>query len=184
MDLLTVFFIALGLAMDAFAVSVTSGITMLRPGLRSAFPIAFSFGFFQGFMPVVGWLAATSLARHVESFDHWVAFGLLSFIGFKMIYHSGRGDTESCFDPLDFWVLLMLAVATSIDALAVGISFAFLQVSIIVPVLVIGAVTFLMSLLGVFLGKRWGYLFGNKVEVLGGLILIGIGLKILLEHLV
>lgn len=183
MDLLTVFLIALGLAMDAFAVSVTSGITMLRPGFRSAFPIALTFGFFQGFMPVVGWLAASSFARYVESFDHWIAFGLLSFIGFRMISHSGKGEAEGCFDPLDFWVLLMLAVATSIDALAIGISFAFLQVSVVVPVLVIAAVTFLTSLLGVFLGKRWGHLFGNKVEVLGGLILVGIGLKILLEHL-
>lgn len=183
MDLFTSFLIALGLAMDAFAVSITSGITMFRVKVSDALRIAFYFGFFQAFMPVIGWFGASIMTAYIAGVDHWIAFGLLSLIGGKMIYESFFEDKNKIINPLNFWILIMLAVAVSIDALAVGISFAFLKISIVGPVIIIGGVTFLLSFLGVYLGKKYGHFLGSRVEVLGGLILIGIGVKILLEHL-
>ncbi len=185
MDIIVIFFVALGLAMDAFAVSITSGITIKYLRVHHALRIALFFGAFQAIMPIIGWLAGLSLRDFISGVDHWIAFGLLSFIGCRMIYEALRmEEDQKKVDPLKFHVLLMLSVATSIDALAVGVSFAFLKISIATPVLVIGMVTFLLSYLGIFVGNRLGHFFEKKIEILGGLILIGIGIKILAEHLI
>lgn len=171
--------------MDAFAVSITNGITIKYLRINNALKIAIFFGSFQAFMPLVGWLAGLSLRDFISGIDHWIAFGLLSLIGCKMIYESIKiKSSEKKVDPLNVYVLLMLSLATSIDALAVGVSFAFLKISIVTPIIVIGIVTFLLSFLGVFVGNKSGHFFENKIEIIGGLILIGIGIKILVEHLV
>jgi len=166
-------------------VSITSGITIKHLKINNALKIAVFFGLFQAIMPLVGWLAGLSLKDFISEIDHWIAFGLLSFIGCKMIYESITVQSnEKHFDPLNVYVLLMLSVATSIDALAVGVSFAFLKVSIVTPVIIIGTITFLLSYLGVYIGDRIGHFFENKIEIAGGLLLIGIGLKILIESLI
>ncbi len=147
--------------------------------------IAIFFGLFQAVMPLIGWLGGLSLKNFISGLDHWIAFGLLSFIGCKMIYESIKVESNVReINPLNVYVLLILAVTTSIDALAVGVSFAFLKISIVTPILVIGIITFFLSFIGVFIGDRFGHFFENKIEILGGLILIGIGIKILIEHLV
>jgi len=176
--------IAVGLAMDAFAVAVACGLAAkpLRAGY--AFRIAFFFGFFQTFMPLIGWAAGVTLQVIIASFDHWIAFVLLFAIGGKMIYESFRKKNESaCGNCVSLTALLVLSLATSIDALAVGISFAFLKTTILFPSLIIGAVTFTLCFAGVWLGNRFGHVFENKLEMAGGLILIGIALKILISHL-
>jgi len=184
MDMFTILFIAVGLAMDSFAVSITSGIAMKKLRINSALKIAVFFGLFQAGMPIIGWLAGLSLREFISGIDHWIAFGLLSLIGCKMIYESIRKEPgEKEIDRLNAYVLLVLSVATSIDALAVGLSFAFLKVSIATPIIIIGIVTFLLSFLGVFVGNRLGHFFERKIEIVGGLVLIGIGIKILVEHL-
>ena len=182
--MITIIFIALGLAMDAFAVSITSGLTIKQLQIKHALRIAIFFGFFQAFMPLIGWSIGLSLRGFISKVDHWVVFGFLSAIGCKMIYESFKIESSrKKVDPLNLPVLLILSIATSVDALAVGMSFAFLKVSIITPIAVIGFVTFSLSLIGVFIGDRFGYFLKNKAEIIGGLILIGIGLKILFEHL-
>ncbi len=188
MDLATLIGISLGLSMDAFAVSVTNGFMIKNLKKRQAFRIAFFFGGFQALMPVLGWAAGLSFSRYIEGFDHWIAFGLLAFIGGKMILESRRATEPGCEDDgkkdcSHFPTLLIMSLATSIDALAVGLSFAFLRIHIFVPVLVIGGVTFAVCLAGVFVGEKIGCFFENRLELTGGLVLIGIGLKILLEHL-
>jgi putative Mn2+ efflux pump MntP len=184
MTFVAVIFTAFGLAMDAFAVSVASGLTIKKLRLRNAMTIAASFGMFQAVMPVIGWLAGLGIRDFTEHIDHWLAFGLLSFIGIKMIYESTKLETvESRKDPLRIPVLFVLSVATSMDALAVGLTFAFLNISIAAPVVIIGAVTFLLSLGGVYIGDRFGHFFEKKIEALAGVILILIGLKILILHL-
>ncbi|MCF7858068.1 MAG: manganese efflux pump MntP family protein [Candidatus Cloacimonetes bacterium] len=184
MDNITILIIALGLALDAFAVSITSGVTLRCFKVRPAFRVAIFFGGFQALMPVIGWFAGSSFKSYIETFDHWIAFGLLVFIGSKMIYESIMiKEAEKKCDPNNLNTVLILAIATSIDALAVGLSFSILQVEIIKPVLIIGLVTFFVSLGGVYLGGKFGSLFENKIELLGGLILIGIGIKILIQHL-
>jgi len=183
-ELYPIILIAIGLSMDAFAVSITSGITIQCLKIRHAFRIAFFFGLFQAIMPVLGWLAGMGLKNYVEAFDHWIAFGLLTFIGGKMIYEAvWITEVEKKCDPLNLIVLFGLAIATSIDALAVGITFAFIKVPIITPALLIGLITFSISLGGVFIGNRMGDRLSSKMEVIGGLILIGIGIKILLQHI-
>lgn len=183
--MLTIMFIAMGLAMDSFAVSITSGITMRNPRIYSALKIAMFLGLFQAGMPIIGWLAGVSFIDVISGFDHWIAFGLLCLIGCRMIYESIKMDSKKKeINYLSVSVLLMLSVATSIDALAVGLSFAFLRFSILTPITVIGIVTFLLSYLGVFAGNRYGKLFGKRIETVGGLILVSIGIKILTEHLV
>lgn len=180
-----IFLIALGLAMDAFAVSIVSGATMKKLEIRKAFKMGLFFGGFQTFMPVIGWLAGIGMKSFIYGWDHWIAFGLLTLVGGKMLYEAAAMEEERgekpC--PFDTGALFMLAVATSIDALAVGVTFSVLDVSIILPVLVIGLVTFALSVAGVQIGVRGGHLFEKKIEIFGGLILIAIGLKILLEHL-
>ncbi len=177
-------FLAVGLAMDAFSVSITRGM-ILKCNLKYALTIALFFGAFQALMPVAGWLAGEQLAGLVELWAPWIAFLLLLIIGMKMIYEgiSQKDDEDICriFSIKD---ILILSIATSIDAFAVGVTFAFLNTPILLPILIIGLVTFVLSLIGVYLGKNIGHLFGNKIEILGGLILIFIGLKILIENTV
>jgi putative Mn2+ efflux pump MntP len=185
MGLITIVIIAVGLAMDAFAVSVVSGSAYKQLKVKHALRIAIFFGCFQAFMPLIGFLAGLSVKEHIVNYDHWVAFGLLSAVGGKMIYESFKiGHAEKNFDPSNVLVLLILSVATSIDALAIGITLSLIVSSIAVAVIIIGLVTFALSYLGVLIGKRFGHFFENKIEALGGLVLIGIGLKILFEHLV
>lgn len=184
MDALTIVLIAFGLAMDAFAVSIANGLTAKGNRKKSALIIAGFFGGFQMLMPVIGWAIGLSLQGIIAEVDHWIAFGLLAFIGAKMIYealkNNGEEETEK---TLKLHTLLTLAIATSIDALMVGLSFAFLQSSIILPVAVIGLVTFTLSFCGFYFGCFLGKKFGHRIEIIGGLILIAIGLRILLEHL-
>jgi manganese efflux pump family protein len=176
--------IAVGLAMDAFAVSLGIGATQYAHGLRPAFRLAFHFGLFQMLMPVLGWLAGSTVVERISSVDHWIAFGLLAFVGGRMI-HEGlkRGESRHVQDPSRGLTLLVLCVATSIDALAVGLSLAMLKVKIFYPVLVIGVVTAFLSVVGLKAGKRLGAMLGKRMEVFGGVLLFAIGVRILVEHL-
>jgi putative Mn2+ efflux pump MntP len=185
MTLITIIIIALGLAMDAFAVSIVSGAAYKQLKIKHALRIALFFGGFQAIMPLVGYLAGLSIKTYITPYDHWVAFGLLSAVGGKMIYGSFKiKSAENNLNPSNILILLVLSIATSIDALAIGITLSFLKVSLAEAVGIIGLVTFVLSYLGVFIGKRFGHFFENKIEAVGGLILIGLGLKILFEHLV
>lgn len=181
-DFVTVILIAVGLAMDAFAVSIAKGISVDRDRERSALLLASLFGGFQGLMPVIGWFAGLGLKDIIVEIDHWVAFGLLGLIGAKMIHDSTKSE-DGKEEVVTLSVALILAVATSIDALMVGLSFAFLEVPVLVPVLTIGAVTFALSYLGFVFGSRMGVIFGRKIKAVGGLILIMIGVRILVEHI-
>ncbi len=184
MDALTVVLIAFGLAMDAFAVSIANGMTIKGNRKKAALIIAVFFGGFQMLMPVIGWAIGLSLQSIIIAVDHWIAFGLLTFIGAKMINEAVKNDGKNEGEKtLKLHTLLTLAVATSIDALMVGLSFAFLQTSILLPVIAIGVVTFALSFAGFYFGGFLGKTFGHRIEILGGLILIAIGLRILLEHL-
>ena len=184
MQIITILGIALGLSMDAFAVSVTNGamIADLKP--RHTVRMSFFFGAFQFIMPVLGWAAGSTFSAYIAKFDHWIAFGLLSFIGGKMILESRHpAEDGSCKeDCRNLPTLVLLSLATSIDALAVGLSFAFLHVDIVAPSLMIGAVTFLVCLAGAAIGNKVGHLFENRFELVGGLVLIAIGVNILFEH--
>ena len=182
MNVITIVIIGIGLSMDALAVSFINGFVIKKLKIRHAFKIAFSFGFFQGLMPIIGWAAGLSFRKYIQGFDHWVAFSLLCIVGGKMIYESINCGKEKK-DCLQLPVLLVLSIATSIDALAVGLSFSFLQVEIIIPALIIGAVTFTLCFIGIYIGDKIGRFAGNKIELIGGLILIIIGIKILVEHL-
>ncbi len=185
MDIYTILLIGVGLSMDAFSVSVTDGIILKKPRLSQSVKIASFFGGFQFFMPVLGYLLGSAFARYITAFDHWIAFCLLGFIGAKMIWEAMHEEDEcgEIKDPLDTYALFILGIATSIDALAVGITFATMAVSVLFASAIIGVMTFTISLLGVYLGSRLGNLLGNKAEIVGGLVLIGIGVKILIEHL-
>lgn len=183
--MIEIFLIAISLALDAFAVSVSTGICTPGFGWRQGAKMGLWFGGFQFAMPVIGWFLGSSVARYIEAFDHWLAFGLLAFIGGRMVWESFRGESEEECGATDLSAkrLCVLAVATSIDALAVGVSMAFMKVDIVLSAAVIGAVAFLMSLAGGLLGKKLGSLFEKWAQVVGGLVLIGIGIKILIEHL-
>jgi manganese efflux pump family protein len=183
MSFLTNFLLALGLSMDAFAVSMSSGTTIRPFQLKDALKLAVFFGGFQALMPVLGWLGGSAVSGFVSDYAPWIAFLLLVFIGGKMIYEALYGSPDSKISSLSYSVLFVLAIATSIDALAVGISFAFLKTPILEPIIIIGSVTFFTSFCGAILGYRIGHFFENEVEILGGLILIGLGGKILAEHL-
>ena len=184
MNLLTTILIAIGLAMDAFAVSLGVGTSGHADNPRSIFRLSFHFGLFQALMPILGWLAGSTIDQYIRSFDHWIAFILLGYVGGKMIWEGARGGPESYLaDPSRGRMLVILAVATSIDALAVGLSLAMLDVPVIGPAIVIGVITAGLSLVGLRIGCRMGEKFGRRVEILGGLILIGIGLRILITHL-
>ncbi len=176
--------IGIGLAMDAFAVSVCKGLKMPKLKANDMFFIALFFGGFQAIMPLIGYFLGQRFEKYITSIDHWIAFALLAFIGGKMIYESfGKDDDDDKEYKFDFKELFILAVATSIDALAVGITFAFLKVDIILAIVIIGVVTFVISAIGVLIGHKFGAVYKNKAEFVGGLILVLIGLKILLEGL-
>lgn len=186
MGILELLMIGTGLSMDAFAASVCKGLNMRsRLNYVHAAIIALFFGGFQALMPTVGYILGVNFCQYIVKYDHWTAFALLTFIGGKMIYEVIKGgDEESCCsDRLDIKELFILAVATSIDALAVGITFAFLQVNIGLAAAVIGVTTFVLSFAGVILGNKFGSRYKNKAELAGGVILIIMGVKILLEHL-
>ena len=184
MDSLTIVIIAVGLAMDAFVVSIVSGSAYRQLHVKHALRMALFFGAFQAFMPLIGSLAGLTLREYIAHYDHWIAFGLLVAVGGKMIYESLKiKSVEENPDPSNIFVLLVLSVATSIDALAVGITLSLLAGSIVVAVIIIGLITFVLSYLGVYIGKRFGHFFESKMEALGGIILIGIGTKVLIEHL-
>ncbi len=186
MDFLTLAGIAIALAMDAFAVALAAGLTLPRLTGRHLFRFGFHFGLFQALMPIIGWLAGVSLREQIEAFDHWLAFILLSCVGAKMLRDSfsDSDSDQSPADPTRGMSLVMLSIATSIDALAIGLSLAVLGVVIWTPALVIGVTACLLTLCGMLLGRRLGSAWGPRVEILGGLLLIGIGIKILLEHTV
>ncbi len=183
------FLIGIGLAMDAFAVAICKGLAMQKVEKKQAVVIGVFFGGFQALMPFIGWLLGTRFQSYITSIDHWIAFILLGFIGGKMIYESLQEDAEECgctckeSGNLDMKELLVLAVATSIDALAVGITFAFLQYPIGEAVLIIGVTTFFIAIGGVYMGNFFGTKYKKKAELAGGIILVIIGTRILLEHL-
>lgn len=186
MSYFEILLLAAALSLDAFAVAVASGIRLCAVSGRQTFRMAGAFGFFQFFMPLFGWVLGRQVRGWIEAWDHWLAFGLLCFIGLKMIREAwaGADDNAACVDPTMGRHLFILAVATSIDALAVGITFAFLDVSILPAVLFIGLTTFVLSGLGVWIGHGFGAKFQSQAEFFGGLILIGMGIKILVEHLI
>ena len=184
MELMTIIFIAVGLAMDAFVVSIVSGSTYRQLHVKHALRMALFFGAFQAFMPLIGSLAGLTLKDYIQDYDHWVAFGLLAAVGGKMIYKSFKiKSAEKNPDPSNIFVLLVLSVATSIDALAIGITLSLITSSIALAAIIIGLITFVLSYAGVLIGKRFGHFFENRIEAIGGLVLIGIGVKIICEHL-
>lgn len=179
---------AIALSMDAFAVSVCKGLGMRQMRYDQALVISLYFGVFQALMPLIGWLLGTSFSRYIQAFDHWIAFVLLAFLGGKMlwdVFHEKEDEEqESAERRLDHRELFMLAIATSIDALAVGIAFACLDVNIWSSISIIGVTTLVISFAGVWIGNRFGNRFQKKAEIAGGLVLILIGVKILAEHLI
>jgi len=182
MSIIEIFLIALALSMDAFAVAVCLGLRH-KASVGNMLTVGLYFGVFQAMMPLIGYFAASAFADSIESCDHWIAFALLSFLGVRMIVGSFREDDEDAGASLDHKVMIPLAVATSIDALAVGISFAVIRADILPAVAVIGAVTFVIAMLGVRIGSVFGSKISSKAELAGGIILVLIGVKILLEHL-
>ena len=183
MELFEIIVIAIGLAMDAFAVSVCKGLSMKKIDWKKAIIIAVYFGAFQALMPVFGYSLGSSFSVFVQKVDHWIAFILLSIIGVNMIKESTDDEVEKRNDNVDFKTMVVLAIATSIDALAVGVTFAFFEVNILLAISIIGIITFILSIFGVIIGNKFGDKLQNKAELAGGIILIIIGVKILLEHL-
>lgn len=187
MSILEIWLLAVSLAIDCFTVSITSGIILHRIRWGIFLKMAFLFGLFQAAMPFLGWLGASRFNHLIETYDHWIAFALLAFLGIRMIREHFKDEEERSFDPTRMKVILTLAVATSIDALAVGISFAFTGFStlssLLYPLTAIGIASFVISLAGSLIGVFFGKRFNLRVEIFGGLVLIGIGVKILFEHL-
>jgi len=180
-----IIFLAFGLAMDAFAVSVSVGSTHFMVSKRARFRISFHFGLFQFLMPICGWLGGNYIESYIKRYDHWIALLLLSYVGVKMIKESmSQGHREFRFDPSKGWNLIILSIATSIDALAVGLSLALISAAIWQPAILTGIITGLLSLFGILIGDRIGRHVGKKVEFAGGVVLILIGLKIAVEHLI
>jgi putative Mn2+ efflux pump MntP len=185
-DFVDILMIAVALAMDAFTVALAVGLHLSvrgRVSPRQYFRLSFHFGLFQFLMPIVGWAAGTTIRRYIETFDHWIAMVLLSYIGVRMIRESRRLHAYTGKDPTRGVSLIVLSVATSIDALAMGLSLALLGVGIVYPAAIIGVVAAAFTFSGLFLGRKLGLKWRSKIAVLGGLILIAIGIKILLEHL-
>lgn len=202
MSFLSIFMTGIGLSMDAFAVALAKGMSLKKNLFKNALKIAVFFGGFQALMPFVGWFAGRYFKDYIESFDHWIAFILLGIIGGKMIYESLKGENENCIlsegdiakevsveeelveeKELSNKNLIILAIATSIDALAVGVSFAFLNVSIVPAISIIGIITFILCIIAVFIGRKLGCILQKYAEITGGIILIFIGMKILMEHI-
>lgn len=183
MTLLELFVLSAGLAMDASAVAICKGACMRRFSAKESLLIAISFGLFQALMPLIGWLLGNRFIHYIRSVDHWIAFALLAVLGLKMMWDALHEEDESACTPLHIKELLLLSVATSIDALAAGIAFAVLEVDIVLSVAVIGAITMALSFLGVVVGCRFGEKYRGKARIVGGIALCAIGLKILIEHL-
>lgn len=182
MGILELILIAIGLAMDAFAVSVCKGLSMKKMEWKKSVIIGLYFGGFQGLMPLIGYVLGIGFEEKIKSIDHWIAFALLAFIGINMIKEA-FGKKEQTDDKIDFKTMIILAIATSIDALAVGVTFAFLDVNILLAISLIGIITFILSIIGVKIGNVFGDKYETKAELAGGFILIFLGAKILLEHL-
>lgn len=183
MSLFTILTLAAGLSMDAFAVAICKGLAMKRASFKNMAIVGLWFGGFQGLMPVIGYLLGARFQSRITAIDHWIAFVLLGLIGANMIKEALSEEEEHADDSLAFRTMLLLAVATSIDALAVGITFAFLKVNITVAAAIIGTTTFFLSMAGVKVGNVFGVKYKAKAELAGGIILIFLGIKILLEHL-
>ena len=182
MGIAEIFLIAVGLSMDAFAAAVCKGLSLRKPQPIHAAVIGLMFGVFQACMPVIGWYFGNRFEEKIVAVDHWIAFGLLAFVGFKMLPLKKNGEESHC-SQLNLKELILMALATSIDALAVGITFSFLKVRIVSSVIIIGCTTFAVSAVGVAIGCRFGENHRKKAETAGGVILICMGLKILMEHL-
>ena len=186
MGILEILLIAIGLAMDAFAVSICKGLSMKKMNWKKAenfTDFRLPFGVFQALMPVIGYYLGTTFESLVTKVDHWIAFILLALIGGKMLKEAFDNNSEGYNDSVNFKTMVILAIATSIDALAVGITFAFLQTNIVLAAILIGLVTFILSVIGVKIGNQFGIKYEKRAEIIGGIILILIGIKILLEHL-
>lgn len=187
MNLFDIITIAVGLAMDCLAVSIACGIVIKRFAPGPFLKIAFFFGLFQGVMPLIGWFAGSRFNDYIRNFDHWIAFIILLVLGGKMIYDNFKNESDERkkkqLNPYKLSVIITLAIATSIDALAVGLTFAFLDFEPLLSALIIAVVTLIISLFGLFVGSRYGRRFHLPAELLGGIVLIGIGIKILIEHL-
>lgn len=185
MDIPFIIGVAIGLSLDALAVSITNGYIIKKLNFTHALRMAFFFGLFQALMPLIGWAAGSHFSSYIQKIDHWVVFCLLAFIGTKMIVES-RSMDEGCEakDCRNFSTLLLFSFVTSFDALAVGLSFGILKARILIPVAIIGIVTFILCIIGVYVGNRIGHLCENRLELVGGMVLFGIGLKILIEHLI
>lgn len=185
MDFLTIFLIALALAVDAFAVALASGVILERVSPRHTFRLSFHFGLFQSLMNIIGWAAGLTIRSYIESVDHWLAFGLLALVAVRMIVEAGKkAEERKTIDPTRGLSLVMLSVATSIDSLAVGLSFAMLQISVWLPALVIGIVALALTAAGLHIGRRMGAAsrLGTRAEIIGGLVLLGLGINILHQH--
>lgn len=184
MSLITIFLLAIGLGVDAFSVAIGIGAASCKKSWSPVLRLSLAFGFFQFLMPLIGWLAGSTVVDMIRGFDHWVAFALLLVVGGKMIWEGfeKEGNEEKA-DQTRGWPLLVLSIATSIDALAVGFSFSLLKTPILLPSVIIGVVCFMMTAVGMIFGKGLARIFGKKVEILGGLVLIAIGVKILIEHI-
>lgn len=183
MGAIEILLISIGLAMDAFAVSVCKGLAMKKMSWKKAIIIGLYFGIFQAVMPVIGYFLGTTFERFITNVDHWVAFILLVGIGINMVKEAFDKESENRNDNVDVKTMLVLSIATSIDALAIGITFACLKIHIVMPVITIGLITFIISVIGVKIGNRFGDKYEKKAEIMGGVILILLGIKILLEHL-
>jgi len=184
MSLTTIFLLAVGLGVDAFSVAIGIGAAHHKKDWAPVLRLSFAFGLFQFVMPLIGWLAGSTVVGLIRSFDHWIAFALLAAVGGKMIREGFEAESdEEKEDQTHGWALFLLSMATSIDALAVGFSFSLLKTPILFPAAVIGVVCFMMTAVGMVFGKTLAKIFGKKVEILGGLVLIGIGVKILIEHM-
>lgn len=183
MGIFELLLLSIGLAMDAFAVSICKGISIQKMDWKKACIIGLWFGGFQAFMPIIGYFLGTTFESVLIAIDHWIAFVLLSFIGGKMLKDSFDKKTESCNDDVSFKTMFILALATSIDALAIGISFAFFHINLILAISLIGFISFILSFIGTKVGNQFGNKYEQKAEFIGGIILVLLGLKILLEHL-
>ncbi len=183
MSLFEIILIAIGLAMDCFAVSIAIGCVSCKVNISKILKISFFFGLFQAIMPIIGYFLGYSFKNYISAFDHWLAFGILGFIGGKMIFEAIFSKEKKGLDTDKLIVLISLSIATSIDAFIVGMSFAFLKVNIILAVVLIGVITFVITIIGSYFGKRLNLHLGKWAEIFGGLVLIGIGTKVLIEHL-
>ena len=184
MSLVTIFLLAIGLGIDAFSVAIGIGAANRKKSWTPILRLSFAFGVFQFVMPLIGWLAGSTVVSLIDNFDHWIAFALLAVVGGKMIWEGFEKESgKEKADQTRGWPLFLLSIATSIDALAVGFSFSLLKTPILFPAVIIGVVCFAMTAVGMIFGKGLARIFGKKVEILGGLVLIAIGVKILIEHI-